>query len=150
MWMLFDTEVWIDLARTLGERGFVAKHPGWFLLVSREPGESPTLEQTRSATSSAAMARRLIELRWVGSPDAHKRRFTVGRSRTCDVAFGHASVSKLHAHFDLAGKKLTVTDEGSRNGTKINGEPIAASQPKPLKLRDRVQFGSVQALVLDA
>lgn len=116
--MPIDTEVWIDLARTLGERGFVAKHPGWFLLVSREPGDLPTLEQTRSAGAGAgaAMARRLVELRWVGSADAKKQRFTVGRSRTCDVPFGHSSVSKLHARFELSGKKLSVTDEKSRNG----------------------------------
>jgi hypothetical protein len=49
-----------------------------------------------------------------------------------------------------AGAELTVTDLGSRNGTRINnGIAIAAHQPQPLTSHDRVQFGSVQTMVLD-
>jgi hypothetical protein len=148
--MAAATEAWIELARSMGQRAFVAQHPGWFLLISREPGELATIEDTLSNVKRAALARRMLEVRWIEGNAREPRRFTVGRSSKCDVPFGHPSVSKQHAYLDVDGKLLAVTDDGSRNGTKVNGEEIAAGRPAPVQLRDRVQFGSVQAMVLDA
>ena len=49
---------------------------------------------------------------------------TVGRSSTCGVVVNDASVSRVHARFDVTRDSCIVTDAGSTNGTSINNEPI--------------------------
>jgi hypothetical protein len=145
---------WVDLARSLGERKFVARHAGYFLLTTEDAVELTTMLQTRVTDGPNArrrLAGRNIEIRPVehaatspaGSP------VTIGRSRTCDIVFRHPSVSKVHAHLVLLGKKLAVIDLSSRNGTTVNGRAIPPDRPERVDRQDRVQFGSVQTMVLD-
>ncbi|MEM6291004.1 MAG: FHA domain-containing protein [Myxococcota bacterium] len=65
----------------------------------------------------------------------------VGRSRAADLRLEDTSVSALHAsvHFGAAGWK--VRDLGSRNGTQINGKPVAKGSSRPLRLEDALAFG---------
>jgi DNA-binding winged helix-turn-helix (wHTH) protein len=67
----------------------------------------------------------------------------VGREATCDVYINDASVSRSHARIDVRGEAATITDLGSKNGTRVRGAVLAA--PADLQDGDEITFGSVKA-----
>jgi hypothetical protein len=71
-------------------------------------------------------------------------KLAVGRTRNCDVRIEHASISRLHALL-LRGADGTwnVTDAGSSNGTRLNGQPVSKGTTLLLQHADVVVFGSV-------
>jgi hypothetical protein len=70
---------------------------------------------------------------------------TVGRGRGVDIRLTDPSVSRLHAEFVRRGPYLYVVDLGlSRNGTRVNGRPIAR---RVLDDGDVVSFGAARARV---
>src|ERR1700730_7552679 len=65
---------------------------------------------------------------------------TVGRGGGCGIAPPDDHfVSTVHARLFRRGEDVFVEDLGSRNGTFVNGESVAA--PPRLRRGDRVQFG---------
>lgn len=150
-----DTQSWIDLARALGEKQFLRQHRNqYFLLATTDGTELPTVFHTAVIEPTArttGVMRRQIELRSikkaVGNP--YPDRVSVGRTKNCDIVFRHPTVSKLHAHFSI-GAHLVVIDAGSVNGTRLCGELIPANRGYVVHSEDRIQFGSVQTMVLDA
>ena len=75
-------------------------------------------------------------------------RVVVGRRRGADVLLPHAAVSQLHATFETRGTGYAVRDEGSTNGTRVNGQRIAPGRPKPLRTGDRVEIGGFSLAVI--
>ncbi|GIH70406.1 FHA domain-containing protein [Sphaerimonospora thailandensis] len=70
---------------------------------------------------------------------------TIGRGRGVDIRLADPSVSRLHAEFVRRGTYLYVVDLGlSRNGTRVNGRPIAR---RVLDDGDVVSFGAARARV---
>jgi len=93
----------------------------------------------------------------VRQEDRPLRRFTVwditevgraDRSSAGLIGIDHPSVSRRHARFDVSDGRLTVTDLGSMNGTRVNGTPIGS--PTVLAAGDIVEFGPVQLVILTA
>ena len=72
----------------------------------------------------------------------------VGRGRDVDLALDHQSVSRRHAQFRIEDGAPTVEDLQSRNGTVVNGRPIAGRAR--LSVGDRVQLGSCELELLRA
>jgi EAL domain-containing protein (putative c-di-GMP-specific phosphodiesterase class I) len=69
--------------------------------------------------------------------------FGIGRDPGNDLALETFGLSRQHARIDLrADGGLSVTDLGSTNGTFINGEPIAGTQP--LAEDDVLRFGNAE------
>ncbi len=64
---------------------------------------------------------------------------TIGRAAN-DLSVDDPAISRRHAVFRLVGDALEVEDLGSRNGTLVNGERIAAT--RPLAAGDTVELGS--------
>ena len=60
----------------------------------------------------------------------------------------HPTVSRRHARLQLVGADLTVTDLGSANGTRVNGERITGATR--LELGDIVALGAVTMVVVAA
>lgn len=52
-----------------------------------------------------------------------------------------ARVSRHHGTFRRAADGWTYTDEGSRNGSRVNGRSIPAGSPVRLHHGDRVEVG---------
>jgi predicted component of type VI protein secretion system len=78
------------------------------------------------------------------------RSVSVGRSPGAEVRLGDNSVSRSHAVIGRWGRAWFVRDNGSTNGTFLNGAPItSATDPFPLRPRDVIEFGTV-ALRVDA
>src|SRR5581483_11660950 len=67
---------------------------------------------------------------------------TVGRGRGVDIRLDEPSVSRLHAELVRRGPYVYVVDLGlSRNGTRVNGRPIAR---RVLEDGDVVSFGAAR------
>jgi hypothetical protein len=74
-------------------------------------------------------------------------RTTIGRANDNDIVLSSPTVSKLHAWFEVDENGTHwVTDNGSRNGTKINGQRIAVERPAVVEPGDRVEFGLVRSV----
>jgi transcriptional regulator with GAF, ATPase, and Fis domain len=66
---------------------------------------------------------------------------TVGRSSNNDIAIQDIRVSRHHATFHEKGNVIFVRDEGSQNGTFVNG---ALVEQKQIKAGDRVDVGAAR------
>jgi hypothetical protein len=51
-------------------------------------------------------------------------RFTIGRDASANLVLGDAGVSSLHASIHCDGNRVWILDEGSANGTYVNGTPV--------------------------
>ncbi len=76
---------------------------------------------------------------------------TIGRSRRCDVRVENDSVSKVHGSvvFDASAGEYFLIDENSRNGTRINGEPVTPGVPTAVWSGAHVSFGDAVFVFLD-
>lgn len=72
---------------------------------------------------------------------------TFGRKPGNSVQVLDASVSGKHAEVLVDADGVLVRDLGSTNGTRVNGERISE---KRVKLGDRVMFGTIDFVLLDA
>ena len=59
---------------------------------------------------------------------------------TCRMRFNDATVSREHARLHVDGEQAMVEDLGGRNGTQINGKPLAG--PSPLVDGDELRIGN--------
>lgn len=71
---------------------------------------------------------------------------SVGRENA-DILLVVPTVSRSHAKLAVEDGRCTVVDEGSANGTFVNGERIETGQAVPLSPGDQVIFGTVRLLV---
>jgi pSer/pThr/pTyr-binding forkhead associated (FHA) protein len=62
----------------------------------------------------------------VGIPLKDSERFTIGRDRSCDLVLADPSTSRAHAVIERSERGWTLRDEGSANGTFVNGRRVAA------------------------
>jgi pSer/pThr/pTyr-binding forkhead associated (FHA) protein len=68
-------------------------------------------------------------------------RFTIGRTRDCDLCLTDLSVSRMHALLMRREDGWVLSDLGSHNGTRLNGWLVR--EPVPVHVGDRVEFGSM-------
>ena len=70
-----------------------------------------------------------------------KEKILVGRSeRKCDVVVRGPAVSGLHCSLSRRGDAFVLADEGSTNGTTLNGAAVGAS-PVPVWRGDEIKLG---------
>lgn len=74
--------------------------------------------------------------------EIRKDSLSIGRSRESDIFLEDLAVSRLHASIVNQGNgNYALKDEGSANGTKINGQLVGKYQTFPLQDGDRIQLG---------
>ncbi len=85
---------------------------------------------------------------WTTRADAQRPTFefdharvVVGRSAGSDVTLPHPSVSSTHATLTAEGAGYVLVDEGSTNGTRVNGKTVPAGRPKVLRAGDQIEIG---------
>ncbi|MBL7200440.1 MAG: FHA domain-containing protein [Anaerolineae bacterium] len=66
----------------------------------------------------------------------------IGRAADNDVVLGDPKASRYHAVITASASGYVITDQGSANGTLVNGVPI--QQPCPLYQGDVISIGSEQ------
>ncbi len=64
---------------------------------------------------------------------------TIGRIPKNDITLPKPNISKRHATLKLEGEQLIIDDNGSTNGTYVNGKRISA--PQPIGPEDRIFIG---------
>lgn len=60
----------------------------------------------------------------------NKQTLLMGRSAKCDIKVESQGVSKEHLKIDVLGEDLLITDNGSRNGTFVNGVQVRTAKVK--------------------
>ena len=74
--------------------------------------------------------------------EIRKESLSIGRSRESDIFLEDLAVSRLHASIvSLGNGDFALKDEGSANGTKVNGQVVNKYQTYPLKEGDKIQLG---------
>ena len=155
-----DTEALARQARQMARDEFVARHGNLYLVISEHADKLNIGFETAVVSNfssgklmkqvAASVDFELLEVsKAPGNP--YPDRISVGRARNCDVVMRDPSVSKLHAHFRLreAGK-LDLVDQGSANGTRVNGRVIAVNAPEWVGPGDTILFGAVSARLVDS
>ncbi len=79
--------------------------------------------------------------RWLLNKDL----LTIGRGAECDVVIPDRQVSRVHACVRRGANGFEVEDMGSKNGTHLNGQPVAT--PQPLQDGDMIQVALVAKLM---
>jgi pSer/pThr/pTyr-binding forkhead associated (FHA) protein len=72
------------------------------------------------------------------------RRILVGRAPSADVRIDDPRVSRLHARIEMRDDGVYVEDLGSRNGTLVDGEPVASS--RRLAAGDEITLGTASII----
>lgn len=65
-------------------------------------------------------------------------RIVIGRGAHADVRLPSRAVSETHAVVRMEAGELSITDEGSTNGTAVNGQPLVRGRKKLLHPGDRI------------
>lgn len=107
-----------------------------------------TAVQPRSHPPATGAETAPARLDLIDGPDAPRsfpiaREVVLGRLPECEVPLVDASVSRRHARIRLEGDRWTITDLGSTNGVRLNGEPVSVAE---LRHGDRVELGTVVLL----
>ena len=67
-----------------------------------------------------------------------KERITIGRAESCGLVVGDKAASREHCALERRGHDWWIADLKSKNGTKLNGGPVAEAALAP---GDRVEIG---------
>lgn len=103
------------------------RHPDWVLSGNTTSGHSLRLNISRS--------------------QLERRNLLIGRdSSSCDLVVDDPSVSRKHASLSLIAGRLMIIDDGSTNGTFMNGIRIG-DQPVALRLGQKIVIGKVSLTV---
>ncbi|MFC2015791.1 FHA domain-containing protein [Chloroflexota bacterium] len=73
---------------------------------------------------------------------------SVGRSSGCQIPLNDHRASRHHADFSWDGRQWTVVDQGSTNGTYVNG--MRVHSPYDLRLGDRVTIGETTMVLRES
>ena len=74
--------------------------------------------------------------------EVRKEALSIGRSRESDIFLEDLAVSRLHASIvNMGNGNYALKDEGSANGTKVNGQLVNKFQTYPLQEGHRIQLG---------
>ena len=71
---------------------------------------------------------------------------TVGRTGNNDVVLVDVTVSRFHAFFRRRGDRWLLCDAGSKNGTRVGGQMLAARAEAPLRSGATIRVGDVEAV----
>jgi len=124
--------------------------------AQRPEAQRPEAQRPEAQRPEAQRPERVPEPGWHGPgvsptplsfPPGRGGRFTIGRTRDCDLCLSDLSVSRLHAELVRNGDGWLLNDLGSHNGTRLNGWLVR--ETVPVRGGDRVEFGSVTFILRD-
>ncbi|HEY8208269.1 MAG TPA: FHA domain-containing protein [Myxococcaceae bacterium] len=135
----------------LDEKAFVRKYPDAWLIWENRPGERSTLPQFTMAMGSDGGGKPRNEF----EPAAYRllgaiKTLTIGRNGD-GILIKDSTVSDKHLVLQqVAGGGWTVSDAGSKNGTRVDGQPLAPEAPLELQSGAQIQMGAVKLTFLSA
>jgi hypothetical protein len=75
------------------------------------------------------------------------RPLTIGRATDVELVLADPLASRRHARLSSRGGRLVLTDLGSTNGTRVNGEPVREAVVGP---GDRIEVGATRLEIVTA
>jgi hypothetical protein len=111
--------------------------------VSRHQGHQS--HQSHQGSPSAQLPGTAADPAPLAFPPGSGVRFTIGRTRDCDLCLTDLSVSRMHALLVRREDGWVLSDLGSHNGTRLNGWLVR--EPVPVHAGDRVEFGSMTFVI---
>lgn len=78
-----------------------------------------------------------------------KDEILVGRDQSVDIRLPHQAISLVHCRIFQKKQEISIVDNASTNGTKINGKRIMPHCPIPIELGSRIGLGPFE-IVLSA
>jgi len=148
---------YLELAHTVDQDEFVGRHPHPVLLRRRDSATTDPRSEYRSTLKMKVdMESRQVRVEPLppspldqvlvlckSESNSFANKVLLGRTETNDVVIPHLAVSKHHAFFrrDQDARRYTITDTGSTNGTKLNGQIIPPREPRYIGDGDQVSFG---------
>ena len=92
-------------------------------------------------------ARQIVDIK--ASPDSKDGGFTIGLDPSCDICLTDMLVSRRHAKLTVRQNgDCWITDEGSRNGTYVNGEKLGVKE-RLLRDGDKISIAYFDMRFLD-
>lgn len=125
-----------------------------------KPPPPPSSARAGGAPSAVATSGRTLAGFLVSYQDDANGKFwplwqgrnSVGRAETgqeVDIPIGHGTTSTHHAMIEFDGKRATLSDLGSTNGTFHNEEAIGFQGRRDLRDGDKVRFGGFSVLFVN-
>lgn len=114
---------------------------------SREQGLPPTelLVPETELLAPLAVLELLDNDTVTASLELSRSRFSFGRSPgETDCVLNAPGISRIHGELRREGDIWVLQDLGSKNGTRLNGEPLVSHQSYPLKNGDRITAAQTQ------
>jgi predicted component of type VI protein secretion system len=69
----------------------------------------------------------------------------IGRAADqCELVLAHGTVSRRHARLVFAGEALQIEDQGSTNGTSVNGTAVKPGAPAVIHPGDKIRIGDIE------
>ena len=69
----------------------------------------------------------------------------IGRAADqCELVLAHGTVSRRHARLVFAGEALQIEDQGSTNGTSVNGTDVKPGTPAVIHPGDQIRIGDIE------
>lgn len=133
----------------LGRDAFGERHGRWFLVLTAPDAVDSFADfvNTASRDGQDILAGKGslddVDIFPLGAAGARSE-VTLGREGA-DVVLPSSKISKLHAVFSMGGGLPSLRDNGSKNGTWLNGARLSAGRPVPVDVGDTIQFASVSA-----
>ena len=125
--------------------------------LSFQKNQPPPTPVVNTPTAEAAVSLHLIDSGQVvnlsGQPEFSIGRVTEGQPILPDVDLStheaySQGVSRLHASLKVSSQRVYITDLGSSNGTRVNGQKIMAHVDYPLNHGDVIALGKFKIQVL--
>lgn len=85
----------------------------------------------------------------IGQIELSRFPFVIGRAIECDYVLDTDGVSRQHLEITFDERQVMVRDLESRNGTSLNGNPLAPHQSYPIRANDQVNIADAVTLVFD-
>lgn len=74
--------------------------------------------------------------------DLEYKEYIIGRSSDCDIILEDLEVSRRHARITVDASGIKIADQGSANGTQLEGKPLSPRKEFPLQPGQPFRIGS--------
>lgn len=127
------------------------------ILAVQPPAQSPPTSGVQGGTFDAVVSLHMVDSGQIVNLSGQTE-FTIGRTAEgqpilpdVDLSPYEAyskGVSRLHAALKIHNQRIVITDLGSSNGTRVNGQKIVPHVDYPLNHGDMIAFGKFAIQIL--